>query len=869
MLEYLEFAFFRNRAARTYTTLGLIGVIDTTRPVGSRIDWSKLKYLFNPPNLIKDIYGWGTSAFDGNLFLKWIGNLASGFGVVVDSRGLVGPVQQIIDSSAFGAGAQPPFALVIPILQKIDQASGATISAGVVVVPVSGAGNPNDAGIALIPIGSADFGNSPLGANWQISFDAAGGSGYAVICRPSGIQVETLPGASASPNLIATLSTTWSSPASMNFLGAFTTSLEGVQITLDSMLRSPPTFSFGVSMQGFQFNIDLSDADGFLQLVLPSNGLQAQGDLGIIWSPSRGIQFSGGIELVINIPVHLTVGPISLDQISIDGELSGPPASFTVGVTVDAGLTLGPISATVEGIGIAAVFGIQQPAPGNPHQYGPFGVHIEFQPPSGLGLDIEAPAVSGGGFVDFDPAHAQYAGGLELTIEMLDLKAFCVLDTSPVSFLIIISADFPPIELGFGFALSGVGGLIGVNRTLATDPLRAAFRAHTLDSIVFLQGDFLSQAPALIQGIAAIFPPLEGQFVIGPFITVTWGLPAILTAELGVIISLPDPVALAILGAITVAIPDPDLPVILFHLDVLGSWDSASKNIEIDATVYDSYIVAFVVHGDMAFRLCYGDDPNFTLSIGGLNPAYQPPPGFPTLARMEVSIGDGVPGLSVDGYFAITSNSLQFGAKAELCYEAAGFGIQGYVQFDVLIMYDPFGFIFSVSAELDVLAGGSVIFSIHLDGIISGPSPWHVHGDASISFFFFSISVGVDATFGQASPSQKSAAGLDHHAVPDRAGRCPQLVGHVASRCGARGDLCLRSAGRRHPGSSAGSDPVSPDRRAVEFPIREIRQWRPLGRLDLHTRRPGAEQRPGTLEHGEYGAGGFRRRAVLQFVRPG
>jgi hypothetical protein len=205
--------------------------------------------------------------------------------------------------------------------------------------------------------------------------------------------------------------------------------------------------SFGVNLQGFQFNVDTSGADGFLQSVLPSGGVQGKSDVGVIWSPSSGVQFSGGIGLKINIPVHLTIGPISLDQITIDGDLSGPPASLTVAATVDAGVTLGPINATIEGIGIATAFGIQQPSAGNPNQFGPFGVQIGFQTPSGLSLDIEAPAVSGGGFVDFDTANKQYAGGVELTIEMLQLKAFCVLDTAPVSFIIIISADFPPIEL--------------------------------------------------------------------------------------------------------------------------------------------------------------------------------------------------------------------------------------------------------------------------------------------------------------------------------------------------------------------------------------------------------------------------------------
>ena len=53
------------------------------------------------------------------------------------------------------------------------------------------------------------------------------------------------------------------------------------------------------------------------------------------------------------------------------------------------------------------------------------------------------------------------------------------------SFLLIITFDFPPIQLGFGFTLNGVGGLGGVNRTMNTDALHAGFRAHTLNNVLF------------------------------------------------------------------------------------------------------------------------------------------------------------------------------------------------------------------------------------------------------------------------------------------------------------------------------------------------------------------------------------------------
>ena len=49
---------------------------------------------------------------------------------------------------------------------------------------------------------------------------------------------------------------------------------------------------------------------------------------------------------------------------------------------------------------------------------------------------------------------------------------------SPVKFA-------PPIAIGFGFSIDGVGGLLGVNRTVALDPLRDGLQAGSLDTVLF------------------------------------------------------------------------------------------------------------------------------------------------------------------------------------------------------------------------------------------------------------------------------------------------------------------------------------------------------------------------------------------------
>jgi hypothetical protein len=73
-------------------------------------------------------------------------------------------------------------------------------------------------------------------------------------------------------------------------------------------------------------------------------------------------------------------------------------------------------------------------------------------------------------------------------------------------------------------------------------------------------------------------------------------------------------------------------------------------------------------------RASWGRQPNFVLAVGGLNPRFPPPAGFPKLARLSLSLGDSDnPRLRFESYLALTSNTVQFGARLDFSYTAAGF----------------------------------------------------------------------------------------------------------------------------------------------------------------------------------------------------
>ncbi|HUK91679.1 MAG TPA: DUF6603 domain-containing protein, partial [Blastocatellia bacterium] len=498
--------------------------------------------------------------------------------------------------------------------------------------------------------------------------------------------------------------------------------------------------------------IDLADADGFLASVLPSGSFKSDFSLAAGWSSLRGLYINGGAELETSLPLHVSLGPIEIDQLYL--KLGVAAETLALECSLVASFSLGPISVSVDRLGITSQLAFQR---GN---LGPLDFALAFKPPNGLGLAIDAGVAAGGGYISFDPDKGQYAGVLDVSIlDTVQVKIIAVLDTimpdgsKGFAFLLVITFDFPPIQLGFGFTLNGVGGLGGVNRTMSIDALHAGFRAHTLDSILF-PPDPVANAPQIISNIRAFFPAAEGRYVFGPMFELGWGTPTLITLAIGVILEVPDPIRIALLGLIDAGLPTEDAPLIELHIDVLGTLDFGTKTFELDGSLYNSRVLIYSLAGDLLFRLCWGDNPVFIFSLGGFNPHFNTAGlNLPSMNRLSVSIGDGDnPRISANSYFAITSNTLQFGANVEAYAAAGGFAIHGYLGYDVLIIFSPFSFEFDFSAGFDVSYDGANLLGLNVDGLFSGPRPWHLHGDASIDFLFFSVSASVDLTWGDSTP---------------------------------------------------------------------------------------------------------------------
>jgi hypothetical protein len=500
--------------------------------------------------------------------------------------------------------------------------------------------------------------------------------------------------------------------------------------------------------------LSVAGADGFLGQLLPADGLQLAADFAIGYSSARGVYFRGGAGLSTDMRVDLDLGPVNIPSLHLGVTPQAGGLALEVSAVVNARLAV--FDAVVHGVGATAL--LTFPANGGNLHFA--NLAIGFKAPDGIGLEISTGPITGGGFLGYDDAKGEYFGALELTFEgFISLKAVGIIDTKlpdgskGFSLLILVTAEFIPIQLGFGFTLVGVGGLLGLNRTLDTEALRQGVRTGSVNSILF-PPDVVGNVNQIVSDLKSFFPPQQGHFVLAPMGKLGWGTPTLISLELGVILDIPSP-ELVIIGVLRCILPEEDLPILRLQVAFAGGIDFDKDLIWFDASLFDSGILVYTLSGDMALRIGWGDQPMFVLTVGGFHPAFhEVPPDLTGMKRLTIALMSGDnPRLVATSYFAVTSNTVQNGARVELYAAACGFNIYGYLGYDLLVQFDPFHFVADIGAGLALREGDDEICGIDVSCELSGPTPWHANGDASIEFFFFSISIGFDVTWGDDAPA--------------------------------------------------------------------------------------------------------------------
>ncbi|MEP6729175.1 MAG: DUF6603 domain-containing protein [bacterium] len=539
--------------------------------------------------------------------------------------------------------------------------------------------------------------------------------------------------------------------------------LGGVSLGAEAELSAAKRrFALSADVLSSSLAIAAGDGDGFLADVLPADGIRVDFFMGLTWDSDTGLHFRGSADLEATLPVGLAIGPVTLSAVHL-GLRANADGSVETEVSANAGLSLGPVKANIERMGLLA----KATFPSSGGNLGPAHLAFGFKSPSGVALSVDAQGVlTGGGFLRFDPAQGSYAGVMQLSLhDSITLTAYGLIATKlpdgskGFSLLIFITADgFQPIPLGFGIVLQSLGGMLGVNRTFDQAVLAAGLKSDTLATLLFPR-DPVANAPALLQALATAFPAKRGSVLLGLLARLTWFTPTLVTLDLALILEIGARSRLLILGRVSALLPARDNDLIRLNLDTLGVLDFGAGSLEADAVLVDSRLVhQFPVTGAAAVRAHWGNASSvpgaavesvstFVLAVGGLNPRFAAPVGFPTLERVAIALCSGNnPRLVCDAYFALTANTVQFGARASFYAEALGFSVSGDIGFDALVTLLPPHFIVDFRAAMQLKRGSHNLFQVTVTGTLEGPIPLHIAAKAKFEILWFSFTVHFDFT---------------------------------------------------------------------------------------------------------------------------
>lgn len=760
VIDYLVVRYLRIYRPKVLPVFVLTGVVENaTNDQRTRLNLAEIpKLVENPNRLASETLKWGDEEFEALKILHMLGDLFQAIGIP-SSVQTGETVKHYSSSRSVGQELDLPV-FVAPLGTDFEQGmAGGTASVGLKFLPIPG--TTDDApGIAIDPYGTLTMGGSfDLSGDLKLTTKAdVDALTWGIAMRPSGGGVSTDIVAHEGdpfPELHAEAALEYDDSSEEETPSPLLGDAEGTQLDL---------LSFGIntvvdaSSEDFELSVEapvrarlvIQPKGGFVEELI-SSGIESEFETIVGYSTKSGIYFQAAGSIEAAIALEKELGPITLEEIFLALGFDTDTGEIPITASASATGTIGPFSATVKRIGIEATVSFPEDAGG---RGGPVDFEIGFKPPEGVGVDIGAGPVSGGGYIEHEPDKNRYAGTLQLEFGDYVITAVGLLKTElpggrkGYSFLLLITAELPPIQLGFGFTLNGVGGLLGVHRGMKKKPLGEAVRAGNIDSVLFPE-NVVANAQRIISDLRSIFPPKTDHHVVGPMAKFGWGSPKILTMDIGIVLGIPS-WKITLLGKIQLVLPDEKAAIVELNLAAMGFLDIPNERLEMTASLYDSRIAMFTAKGDMVLKSSWGDDQSFMMSIGGLHPRFEPPESFPDLDRVQAWI----PGLSdnlrvrLSGYLAVTPNTIQVGTNTLIHAEAGPAKVKGEWGWDALFELDPLRFRIDFRAEFEVKLWGHGL-SLKINGNLRGPRPLEVSGDVTINISMLpKVEASLDVTIG-------------------------------------------------------------------------------------------------------------------------
>ncbi len=519
-------------------------------------------------------------------------------------------------------------------------------------------------------------------------------------------------------------------------------------------------FKIALEVKKGKFVFDNGDGDGLSKRLLPDKGLEFDFDFKLQYSNTKGLHFEGqaGTELII--PSGRKIGSaFSIPEIQLGFKLS---QGLGIYASLSGQTKIGPASLEIGRTGVQ--LDLLPKKAGQAGNLGFADVDLRFKPPTQIGVVVDAKLIEGGGFLSFDTAAGQYFGIVYLTVKRkIEIKAIGIIQTrmpdgsEGFSFLLLLTFEFPAVTLPFGFRLEGVGGLVGIHRTIDREALLVGMKDNTLDNILFPE-DPVKNAAVIVRQANAVFPPAENSHTFGIMFLLSWGSKSLVQLKLGLVLKYQDPTIIALLGVMKIGVEKTVLgkKVTVFTIQVNFKADyEEGSYFALDASMYKSTFLGFQLIGDLCVRWKGSPDPYFLLSAGGFHPDFHPPAlNLPKeLQRLKFIVADS-DAVKISGYayLAVTSNTVQFGGGFDAYIKVWKLSVEGNLKLDVIFYRtgNP-NFKASASGRVVVKIWGFTLGGITLKGEFSGFSPWHFEGSVSFEIGWWDYTKSVDKTWGDES----------------------------------------------------------------------------------------------------------------------
>lgn len=505
------------------------------------------------------------------------------------------------------------------------------------------------------------------------------------------------------------------------------------------------------------FELKGSDGDNFLSKIFGGEKFSLDIDLEFGFDKRKGLFFgsslSGGFKRTFDIQKTI-LNFLTLQRIAFETQFNNDALMTSASTEILINFK-DKVKLKVDGTGLTA----QLDFGGNFGNLGIADARLEFKKPQGIGVSIDfGNDIKGGGYL-YMGDHLYY-GALTLQVKDTSLDVIGVLHTElpdgsdGYSLLGLVNVTLPnPVPLAWGFYLRAVGGLAGVNRDMNTDALVAAVKNGSVQTL-FFPNDIVNNIGPIIDQLNSYFPVAPGRHSIGILVQLSYGKTKMIIINLGLMISIPSPVVLAIGGTITVKNPEDTGARIYLNCAFLGIIDFSAKKLSFDASLFDSRIGSITASGDMVARFSWGSERVFLISIGGFHPEFKPDPSWNlgTLRRLSLMIRN-TDQLKIYGeaYLAVTSNTFQVGAAAEVLYKKGKVKAEAYIRFDALFYFNPFQFTISLRTGAEISWKNKTLMGVDISVVLNGPGRWNARGHATVEILGFDVKVNFDISWGDQS----------------------------------------------------------------------------------------------------------------------